>query len=108
MYTNDVYYNVKDKDLIIRAANETGYYHKPTYYRNYIKKSYGRDVTTAHIVKVLGTYKQRVKNMETTIQRKLLELLDLTTNDVNLIISILRRLQNDRLETWQLLRHYNR
>jgi hypothetical protein len=87
---------IKDKDLIKRAASETGYYHKPNFYKSYIKENFQRDVTASHIVKTLGTFKNRIKRLDYQIAIKVIEILDMANNDINLVNNITRRIYNDR------------
>lgn len=91
-----MYSNLKDKDLIKRAAIETGYYHKPNFYKSYIKENFNRDVTSSHIVKTLGTFKNRIKRLDYQIALKVIEILNMANNDINLVNNITRRIYNDR------------
>jgi len=85
-----------DKDLIKRAAHETSYYHKPNFYKSYIKENFNRDVSASHIVKTLGTFKNRIKRLDYQIALKVMEVLDMANNDINLINNITRRVYNER------------
>lgn len=89
-------HKVKDKDLIKRAAQETSYYHKPNFYKSYIKENFNRDVSASHIVKTLGTFRNRIKRLDYQIAIKVMEVLDMANNDINLINNITRRIYNDR------------
>ena len=78
-----MYNSIKDKDLIKRAAHETSYYHKPNFYKSYIKEHFNRDVSASHIVKTLGTFRNRIKRLDYQIALKVIEILDMANNDIS-------------------------
>jgi hypothetical protein len=96
MRKDDMYYSLKDKDLIVRTALETGYYHKPKFYKEYIKEHFDRDVSSAHIVKTLGTFKMRIKRLDYQIALRVQELLDMARNDLSLVNNIIKRVWDER------------
>ena len=90
-----LYYHLKDKDLIELSAQQLGNYHKPAYYAKHIEEHYNRKVSISNIVKTLGSYKMRIKQLDSVIKQKISELLELASNDTNLIFNLIRRFKND-------------
>ena len=57
MRKDDMYYSLKDKDLITRTALETGCYHKPKFYKEYIKENFDREVSS-------GSYSKDIRHIQ--------------------------------------------
>lgn len=73
----DKYWKKTDKELVIMAAEESGYVHTNKYYRDFILEKYGRVVTNVTVCKAIGSTESRTRNdirhLKTSARKFLLE-----------------------------------
>jgi hypothetical protein len=95
--TTQYYYRLNDKQLVNSVATDIGTFHKPSFYKAYIRETYGREVSLSTIVKTLGTYRMRISRLSLLLVGQAERLLVSANNDINLCISILRRIYSGKI-----------